>query len=72
MSSGHIELRQMVQSIPAKPTQAHVTNTHVWQSIKDATSRNMLGHNVFRYYHIMSGKGLGDPYYAVTQRDTPF
>jgi hypothetical protein len=40
-----IELRQMVQSIPAKPTQPHVTNTLVWQSIKDAASRNMLCHN---------------------------
>jgi hypothetical protein len=28
-SSGHIELRQMVQPIPAKLTQPHVTNTQV-------------------------------------------
>jgi hypothetical protein len=31
----------MVQSIAGKPTQPHVTNTRVWQLIKDATSRNM-------------------------------
>jgi hypothetical protein len=38
----------MVQSIPAKPTQPHVTSAKVWQLIKDEASRNMPGHKAFR------------------------